>query len=309
MEGMKSKRVAILYGGRSAEREVSLWSGEAIHRALVEKGYDAFLLDVDLEVAARLRESGADVAFIGLHGRFGEDGCVQGLLESMGIPYTGSGVLASALALDKVASKHVFVTRGIPTPLHVSLSPAQAESVRVEDLPFSLPVVVKPASEGSSVGVKIVRTPEDFPVACREAAGFKGDILVERYHKGREVQVAVVDDEAIGAIEVVPAAEFYDYQAKYKSAGATKYLFPAPLAAELERSVLDTALAAHRALGCSGYSRTDLIVDAAGEIWVLEVNTLPGMTETSLLPKIAAGVGIPFPDLCERILLGASLKA
>lgn len=304
----KSKRVAVLYGGRSSEREVSLWSGEAIHGALVEKGYDAFLLDVGLDVAERLRAERADVAFIGLHGRYGEDGCIQGLLESMGIPYTGSGVLASALAMDKVASKQVFVARGIPTPQYVAVTAKEAGALTPASLPFSLPVVVKPASEGSSVGVRIVREAGDFAAACAEAARFEGDVLVERFHTGREIQVAVVGEDALGAIEIIPAAEFYDYEAKYKS-DTTRYVFPAPMDADLERRVLDVAHAAHRALGCSGYSRTDLIVDPEGEVWVLEVNTLPGMTASSLLPKIAAGVGIPFPDLCERILKDASLKA
>nr|WP_050727536.1 D-alanine--D-alanine ligase [Vulgatibacter incomptus] len=306
---MKTKKVVVLYGGRSAEREVSLWTGAAIHKALASRGYDAHLLDVELDVAARLRELGAEAVFIGLHGRFGEDGCIQGLLESMGLPYTGSGVLSSALAMDKVASKQVFDARGIPTPAWVSMRPEKARKLQAEDLPFPLPVVVKPASEGSSVGVHIARDQAALTAACEDAARFKGDVILERYHKGREVQVAVLDDEALGAIEIVPAAEFYDYQAKYKSGGTTRYLFPAPLPEPLYKATLDAALAAHRALGCSGATRTDLIVSDDGDLRVLEVNTLPGMTETSLLPKIAAGVGLDFADLCERILAGASLKA
>lgn len=309
MSEMKSKKVVVLYGGRSSEREVSLWSGAAIHEALLARGYDAALLDVDLDVAAKLRELGAEVAFIGLHGRFGEDGCIQGLLESMGIPYTGSGVLASALAMDKVASKQVFVTRGIPTPDYVALSQEAARCVEPSALPFGLPAVVKPASEGSSVGVHIAKDEASLRAACEDAARFQGEVLIERYVKGREIQVAVLDDEAIGAIEIVPEAEFYDYEAKYKSGGKTRYLFPAPLPAESNEAALTAALAAHRALGCSGATRTDLILRPDGGFDVLEVNTLPGMTESSLLPKIAAGKGLDFGDLCERILAGASLKA
>jgi len=306
---MKSKKVAVLYGGRNSEREVSLWSGAAIHGALVERGYDVHLIDVDLEVAARLRELGAEVVFIGLHGRFGEDGCIQGLLESMGLPYTGSGVLSSALAMDKVASKQVFAARGIPTPAYHAVPAAEAVKLRLSDLPFPLPAVVKPASEGSSVGVHIAKDQASFAAACEDAARFGGEVLIERYIKGREVQVAVLDGEALGAIEVVPAAEFYDYNAKYKSGGTTRYLFPAPLPLSLYQAALETTLAAHRALGCSGATRTDLIIGEGGDLQVIEVNTLPGMTASSLLPKIAAGVGIDFPTLCERILAGASLKA
>lgn len=306
---MKDRKVAVLYGGRSAEREVSLNSGRAIHAALRSKGYDAELLDVDLHVDEKLRAMGAEVAFIGLHGRFGEDGCIQGLLESMGIPYTGSGVLASALAMDKVATKQVFRMRGIPTADYVAVPPSRMRDLRVEDLPFGLPCVVKPGAEGSSVGVHVVRTADQFAEACADAARFKGDILIERYHKGREVQCAVLDDEALGVIEVRPASEFYDYTAKYASGGTTRYLFPAPLEPAIYRRVMEVSLDAHRALGCAGATRTDLIVTEGGELIVLEVNTLPGMTETSLLPKIAAGVGIDFAALCERLLLGASLKA
>lgn len=306
---MKDKKIAVLYGGRSAEREVSLDSGAAIHRALLSKGYDAELLDVDLEVDVKLRAMKAQVAFIGLHGRFGEDGCIQGLLESMGIPYTGSGVLASALAMDKVASKQVFKMRDIPTADYVAVRSEDVAGLQVGDLPFGLPCVVKPNAEGSSVGVHIVKTAEQFAAACADAARYKGGVLIERYHKGREVQCAVLDDEPLGVIEIRPAAEFYDYTAKYKSGGTTQYLFPAPLEPALYDRVMQVSAEAHKALGCAGATRTDLMVTEAGELVVLETNTLPGMTETSLLPKIAAGQGMDFAALCERILLGASLKA
>ena len=245
---MKGKKVAVLYGGRSSEREVSLRSGAAIHKALVAQGYDVELLDVDFEVAAKLRAMGAAVAFIGLHGRYGEDGCIQGLLESMDIPYTGSGVLASALGMDKVATKQVFKMRGIPTADYIAVRPEAARALRPEDVPFGLPCVVKPGSEGSSVGVHIVKTPDQFAAACADAAQYKGDVLIERYHKGREVQCAVLDDEALGVIEVKPATEFYDYTAKYNSGGTTQYLYPAPLEPAMYRKVMDVTVEAHGAL-------------------------------------------------------------
>jgi D-alanine-D-alanine ligase len=309
VEGLKTKKVAVLYGGRSSEREVSLRSGAAIHKALVARGYDAELLDVGLDVAERLRAMKAEVAFIGLHGRWGEDGCIQGLLESMAIPYTGSGVLASALGMDKVASKQAFLARGIPTAEYRVLTRDEARKASAAELPFGLPAVVKPNAEGSSVGVHIVKTADEYTAACADAAQYRGDVLVERFVKGREIQCAVLDDEALGSIEVRPAREFYDYIAKYNSGGTTQYLFPAPIPPAAEARVREVTLAAHRALGCAGATRTDLILAEDGSVTVLEVNTLPGMTETSLLPKIAAGRGLSFEDLCERILAGASLQA
>lgn len=309
MGSMKDKRVAVLMGGRSAEREVSLWSGAAVLEALRERGFDAVGIDVDLEVAARLREERVELAFIALHGRFGEDGCIQGLLESLAIPYTGSGVLASALAMDKIASKRIFVSNEIDTPAYVAFRNEEVPGVSVENLPFPLPVVVKPGAEGSSVGVKIVSEAKDLAPACEEAASFQGGVLVERYHEGREIHVAVLDDVALGSIEVVPESGFYDYEAKYLSGAATQYLCPAPLSPALRERVEATALATHRALGCAGATRTDMIVGEDGIPLVLEINTLPGMTRSSLLPKIAQSAGISFGELCERILRGASLKA
>jgi D-alanine-D-alanine ligase len=226
-------------------------------------------------------------------------------LESMFIPYTGSGVLASAASMDKVFAKQIFLAHGIRTPEHVVFQDPAA--VTAEALPFGLPAVVKPSGEGSSVGVRIVRDPEALREAAQACAGLKGAVLVERYVKGRDIQAAVLDDEALGAIEVVPASEFYDYAAKYVT-GTTRYLFPAPVPEPQYRACCEAALAAHRALGCAGASRSDLMLDEAGQAWLLEINTLPGMTAASLLPKIAQGRGISFADLCERLLLGASLK-
>ncbi|MFT3917765.1 MAG: D-alanine--D-alanine ligase [Anaeromyxobacteraceae bacterium] len=302
------KKVAVLYGGRSSEREVSLKTGAACAEALASKGYAVELVDVDLDVAARLRTLGIDVAFVALHGRYGEDGCIQGLLESMGLPYTGSGVTSSALGMDKTLSKRMFGAIGLSVIDYRAFPREQAAEIRPRDLPFGLPAVVKPAGEGSSVGVTIAKDPAAFQAACLEAAKWKGDVIVERYVKGTEVNVAVLDGKALGAVEIAPEREFYDYAAKY-TAGTTKYHVPPRIPESQVRSACDAAERAHRGLGCSGVSRVDFIVAADGTPFILEVNTLPGMTGTSLVPKIAAGAGIPFPDLCERILDLAGLKA
>jgi D-alanine-D-alanine ligase len=302
------KRVAVLYGGQSSERDVSLKTGAAIVKALQEKGYDAVLVDVDRDVAARLRAENAAVAFNALHGRWGEDGCVQGLLETMGIPYTGSGVTASAIGMDKILSKLLFRSVGLDVCDYRVFPSADAARIRAADLPFGLPCIVKPANEGSSVGVSLVREESELAKACLEAARWKGDVIAERYVKGKEVQVAVLDGKALGVIEVVPANAFYDYAAKY-TAGTTQYFYPARIPEAANRMLLESGEKAHRALGCAGVTRTDFILVEDGTAFILEVNTLPGMTATSLVPKIAAGNGIPFPDLCERLLDGAALKA
>jgi len=302
------KKVAVLYGGQSAERDVSLRTGKACADALVQKGYAVVLVDADRDLAARLREARFDVVFNALHGRWGEDGCVQGLLEVMGVPYTGSGVLASAMGMDKVVAKAMFQAIGIPVIEYRVFPAARAGAISAGDLPFGLPCVVKPSGEGSSVGVHLVRDAAKLGPACLDAATFKGDVIVERYVKGAEVNVAVLDGKALGAIEIVPANEFYDYAAKY-TAGTTKYFYPARIPDAHRTRVMEAAEAAHRGLGCAGVTRVDFIVPPDGTPYILEINTLPGMTATSLVPKIAAGLGIPFPDLCERILDGAALKA
>lgn len=302
------KKVAVLYGGRSAERDVSLATGKACADALRARGLDVTLVDAGLDLAERLRALGADVAFLALHGRFGEDGCAQGLLESMGIPYTGSGVLASAMGMDKVVSKLVFRDAGLALAPYRVFPRARAAAVTVADLPFGLPAVVKPACEGSSVGVHVVKEAAQLAPALADAATFKGDVIVEGYVRGQEVNVAVLDGEALGTVEMVPSREFYDYVAKY-TPGSTTYHVPARLSPEVTARVSRDAETAYRALGCEGAARVDFIVTPDGTPHILEVNTLPGMTGTSLVPKIAAGRGIPFPELCERLLDGASLKA
>ncbi|OJT27109.1 D-alanine--D-alanine ligase [Archangium sp. Cb G35] len=306
---LKRKRVGVLFGGLSSEREVSLRTGAAVSKALRGLGYDVVEIDVGKDLPARLAAEKVEVAFIALHGRYGEDGCVQGLLECLFIPYTGSGVMASSLGMDKVFAKQVFLAHGIPTPPYRAFRTGDEARAAVDALPFGLPVVVKPSREGSSVGVAICKTRDEYLAAVEAASKLAGSILVEQYIKGREVQGGVLDNEALGVIEVVAAREFYDYEAKYKSGGTTQYLFPAPLPPDQYERVNQVCLAAHRALECSGGSRSDVILTPSGEVFLLEINTLPGMTESSLLPKIAAGRGIDFPGLCERLLQGATLKA
>jgi D-alanine-D-alanine ligase len=304
-EELKTKKIAVLMGGLSAEREVSLESGAAVHKALLDKGYDTVAIDMDRNLAQLLAKESAQVAFICLHGRYGEDGAVQGLLEVMGIPYTGSGVMASALAMNKIFAKRIFHASGLTVaPYRVVL---QSEEQDLETLGFSLPVVVKPSQEGSSVGVSIVRRAEELLPALEAAFAYDEEILVEQFIRGREIQVGILGECAMGAIEIVPKKEFYDYEAKY-TPGMAEHILPAPLSPELYKRVLTAGEDAHRALGCCGYSRVDFLLTEQGECFLLEVNTLPGMTALSLLPEIARGAGIGFEELVERILATASLK-
>jgi len=303
---MKDKRIGVLMGGLSAEREISLKSGMAVHQALLAMGYDSVAIDVRHEVADMLRMEKIDLAFIALHGRYGEDGCIQGVLELMGIPYTGSGVLASALAMHKLYSKLAFSAAGLTITPYRAVR--KGEPCTVAMLPFSLPVVVKPVQEGSSVGVSIVKQPDDLQAALDEAFHYDDLVLVEQYVKGQEVQVGILDNQAIGAIEIVPKNEFYDYEAKY-SDGMAEHIFPARLNADLYQKVQQQGLKAHQSLGCDGYCRVDFLVTETGDCYLLEVNTLPGMTALSLLPEIAQkGAGLSFENLVERIALSASLK-
>jgi len=302
IEELRAKKIGVLMGGLSAEREVSLNSGAAVLAALVANGYRAVGIDVGRDLGARLAEEGIEVAFIALHGRFGEDGSVQGLLEMMGIPYTGSGVLASALAINKVFSKVMFRSAGLTVAPYQVLR--RGEQL---NLAFALPVVVKPSQEGSSVGVSIVREPGQMEAALSEAFKYDKEILIERFIEAREVQVGILDGEALGAIEIVPKGEFYDFEAKY-TAGGAEHILPARLPAAIYADVLRAGEKAHASLGCDCYSRVDFLVTSAGECYILEVNTLPGMTDLSLLPEIARGAGIDFAQLVERVLLAASLK-
>lgn len=298
------RTIAVLMGGRSAEREVSLSTGAQVTGALESRGHRVTALDTaDLGFIESLRTGGFDAAFICLHGRFGEDGTIQGLLEILGLPYVGSGVLASALAMDKVASKHIFMASGLPTPAWAALSSVPADSSPIiEELGTKL--VVKPVSEGSSVGMSIVHEEDELLPALELAFRHDDTVLVESFVAGAEVTVGVLGNdtlEALPTLEVVPEHEFYDYESKYVP-GMSRHIIPARVSEAARAECQRIALAAHAALGCRGMSRADTIVTADGEVYLLEVNTIPGMTATSLLPDAARAAGIEFPNLCERLV-------
>jgi len=290
-------------GGLSSEREVSLNTGKGVLRALLERGYPAVGIDwtEGQDLMGLLR--GVAVVWNALHGTYGEDGCVQGLLECLKIPYTGSGVLASAAAMDKVMSKRLFDAAGIPTPEWTVIEDDGASSAGR----FGWPLVVKPSREGSTVGVTIVQEAGQLAGAIAEARRCHGETMMERYIAGREASVAILDDEVLGSVEIRPRRAFYDYAAKYQS-GDTEYLVPPTYTDDVRAASEDAALRAYLALGCKGHARVDARIDEEGRPWVLEVNTLPGMTGTSLLPKIAAHRGMDYATLVERILASATLR-
>ncbi len=299
-------RIGVLMGGLSSEREVSLESGAGVLAALQARGHDAVGIDWEegTSLAGELIENDIAVVWNALHGTYGEDGAVQGLLTCMRIPYTGSGILGSALAMDKIASKRIFAAAGVPTP-RSRIIPTDIDA-RPLLADVALPVAVKPALEGSSVGVSIVFEPFELAPAVELARRHHGATLVEDYIPGAEIQVAILGEDVLGSVEVRPASGFYDYEAKYKR-DDTQYLVPPPVDADVLERVEEAALTAHRSLGCAGYSRVDLRVTSSGEPFVLEVNTLPGMTSHSLVPKIAAHRGMSYSELCERILSLATL--
>jgi len=302
---LKNKTIAVLMGGLSAEREVSLRTGKAVATALELAGFRISAIDVSRELPAQLAAAGAEVAFIALHGRFGEDGTVQGLLELLGIPYTGSGVLASSLAIDKVATKQMLIYHGLPTPDFRVFKRGEDRATFLAEV-TDFPQVVKPAREGSTIGISIVHNRSELEDGFDEALRHDSTVLVEAFIAGAEVTVAVIDGTALPIIQVVPKEGFYDYTNKY-TVGRTEYLLPAPLPAAVYARLQEAAVAAYGAIGCSGAARIDFMVRGE-EVFCLEVNTIPGMTETSLLPKAAAHVGIPFGELAQRILDGAGLN-
>jgi len=296
---LTDKRIGVLMGGISAEREVSLRSGSAIYNALKGLGYNAVSIDVGSDICDVLDKGKIEAAFLALHGGYGEDGSIQGMLEVLGIPYTGSGVLASALAMDKEASKKVFLYHGIPVPPFTVIG-----SITGSPGPsFDFPWVIKPATEGSSVGVSIARDKGNFEKALETAFSYGSRVIVEKYIEGQEIHIGILNGRVLGGVEVRPSLEFYNYEAKY-TPGLTEYILPPEITAETYERAKMTALSAHIALGCRGATRVDLRLNAEGEPYVLEVNTIPGMTETSLLPKIAGLAGFDFPGLIEEILRG-----
>jgi D-alanine-D-alanine ligase len=307
-KAFQTKKIGVLMGGLSSEREVSLRTGGAILAALKEQGYQAVALDVGRGIAAQLVSAGIEVAFIALHGMLGEDGAIQGLLEIMGIPYTGSGVFASALAMNKVAAKKIFVYHQLPTPAFdvVYADDGKCLKKALNRIALSYPVIVKPAEEGSTIGVTIVQRTEELLSAVKAAGCYGKEILVEEFISGREITVGILDNQALPIIEIIPRNGFYDFQAKYQK-GETAYLFPEWLSAAQDQEIKDLVQSAYHALGCCGAARVDFMLSRDDRPFILEINTIPGMTETSLLPKAAARAGIGFADLVEKILWSASL--
>lgn len=304
---LKKKKIGVLLGGLSREREISLRTGKAIQKALVEKGYKACCIDVGRDIAEKLVKEKIEIAFVALHGRYGEDGTIQGMLELMGIPYTGSGVLASALCLHKIMAKKILLHEHLPTPSFECLKREEVEKGALGKTSLSLPLVVKPAREGSTIGISIVRKEEELPRALKEAGKYDEEILIEAFMKGKEITVGILNDLPLPIIEIAPKSGFYDYRSKYTK-GETEYIIPARVSREKYLYAQEISLRAFRALGCSGCARVDLMTDEEGNPYIIDVNTMPGMTETSLLPKAAEFVGISFGELAERILLGAALK-
>ena len=300
-ETLKKKKIGVLMGGLSPEREISLKTGKAILKGLLKKNFQAVGIDVDRDISARLVKEKIEVAFVALHGPWGEDGTIQGLLEVMGIPYTGSGVLASALAMNKAMAKKILLYHRLPTPeFQVVVSGARSTITIVP------PLVVKPVCGGSTIGTSIVRSKEDIAEALQNAAYYGEEILVEQFFEGVDITVGVLNGEPLPVIQIVPKTGFYDYESKY-TPGKTEYLIPAPLPETITKRAQELSVAAYRALECTGAARVDLLLGEQGELTILEVNTIPGFTETSLLPMAASRVGIDFPSLTEQILLSARL--
>ncbi len=303
--------VAVLYGGRSSEREISIASGQAVISALETVGFRVVGIDAGvMGYVSALEKAAPDVVFIALHGKGGEDGCVQGVCEELGCVYTGSGVLSSALAMDKVRTKIIYEAAGLPTPASVTLTDPNtwATSEIIEKV--GKKSVIKPVNEGSSVGMSIVHDSDELPHAIEYAFSLDDTVLVEQFIEGVEVTVAVLGNEEIlplPVIEIVPTNEFYDFEAKY-TPGGSQHICPAEIPEEQAKLCQEFAVRAHQALGCRGVSRTDLIIDRQGQPWLLETNTIPGMTATSLIPDAARVQGMSFEDLCTHLVLLAQEK-
>lgn len=303
------KKIGVLMGGVSSEREISLKSGMAIYNALKTLGYNVICIDVGADVCEALLKNKVEIAFIALHGGYGENGSVQGLLEVLGIPYTGSGVLASALAMDKEISKKIFIYHGITVPEFCVINKETIIDVGNDilkrlEIRFSMPWVIKPATEGSSIGVSIVKSEEDFTGGLRQAFSYSSRVIIEKYIAGKEIHIGILNGNVLGGVEVRPSIEFYNYEAKY-TRGLTDYILPPEIDDYVYEKAKDVARLAHLALGCKGGTRVDLRIDENGIPYVLEVNTIPGMTETSLLPKIAKLAGYDFHTLVEELLRSA----
>lgn len=302
-------KVGVLYGGKSAEREVSLMSGTGVHAALRSRGVDAHLFDTGEHTLSELAQQGFDRVFIALHGRYGEDGTLQGALELLGIPYTGSGPMASSLAMDKIMTKRVWLEAGLPTPGYVELT--SHEQVPAAAASLGLPMMMKPPHEGSTLGIVKVSEESALLEGYQHASRFDEVVLAEQFITGRELTVAILgrgpQARALPLIEIVAPGGNYDYQNKYFS-DDTKYLCPAPIAPGLASQIAELSVRAYRALGCEGWGRADVILDAQDRPWLIEMNTSPGMTGHSLVPMAAKAVGMDYPELCMHILSEARCK-
>ncbi len=292
-------KVAVLMGGRSGEREISLRSGNAVLAALVNAGVDAHGIDVDEHIFNHLQDEKFKHAFIALHGRGGEDGCIQGGLEMIGLPYTGSGVMASSICMDKIMTKKIWLAMGISTPRFSEIH----DSTKFKDVAnhLGLPFIVKPSCEGSSLGIAKITSEAEFVTACLKAHAFSGELMAEEWVQGGEYTVSVLDDEALPVIQLQTPHDFYDFEAKYKS-NDTQYLLPCGLEEMAEVQLQVQALQAFRATNATSWGRVDVMLDDQGKSWFLEVNTVPGMTDHSLVPMAAKHIGIDFQQLVLRIL-------
>ena len=308
-------RIGVLMGGQSAEREVSLRTGTAVHRSLCRRGYDAVTIDVGPTLYRDLQEQKIEIAFLSLHGPGGEDGVIQGFLESVGIPYTGSGLQANAIGMHKVTTKTILAAHKIPVPAGIVIKRGEKVSSgqALRSAKLHWPVVVKPASQGSTIGVTIVRKPSQWSEALALAHRYDRDAMVEAYIPGHEVTVSLIGSgegtpTVLPAVEIVAPDGFYDFSAKYEK-GKTQYLCPAPLPASMTKHIRALALKTYQVMGCDGAIRVDFRVTPRGRPYVLEINTVPGMTETSLLPMAAKQAGIDYDELTERILESALARA
>ncbi|MFV9996603.1 MAG: D-alanine--D-alanine ligase [Arsenophonus endosymbiont of Dermacentor nuttalli] len=299
-------KVAVLLGGNSAEREVSLQSGEVVVNGLRDAGIDAYPIDIKDFAVIKLKEAGYNKVFIALHGRGGEDGTLQGVLEFLGLPYTGSGVLASSLSMDKLRTKQLWAGVGLPIAPYIALDKEQLAMMSDETLfaavsNLGLPLIVKPNLEGSSVGMSKVTSLSELRMALEFALCYDKDVLIEKWLNGPEYTIAIVGDQVLPSIRIQPAGVFYDYDAKYLS-NETQYFCPSGLKAEQEVQLKELALAAYKAIGCTGWGRVDVMKDNDGVFYLLEINTSPGMTGHSLVPMAAKQAGISFSQLVKKIL-------
>jgi D-alanine-D-alanine ligase len=298
--------IGVLMGGYSSEREISLRSGQAVAEALSQEGYRVLPLDIitddPAKIIGQIQAIPLDIAFIALHGRLGEDGVIQGILEKLEIPYTGSGVKASQMCFNKILTQKALGSAGLPVPANYCITNGKNVDFKTAWGGIkSTPMVIKPACEGSSIGVHIVRHPSEWEPAFKNALSYGPQIIVEEFIKGREFTAGIFDREALGLVEIVPKSNFFSFTAKYQK-GATQYICPAEIPENLTRTIKDLSLRAYEVLGCEGFARVDLRVDEKEEPFILEVNTIPGFTGTSLFPKAAAQAGYSFVQVCEKLL-------